>query len=278
MDDTEFCAEQLRRLDHDRYLTTLFAPPAVRPALVALYAFNTEIARVRETVSEELIGRMRLQWWREAIAELAAGRRRDHPVVRALGGALARGLTPQDFEPMLTGRERDLDDAPFADLAALESYAAATSASLVHAALKLCAGAGEAARAAAHHAGIAWALVGHLRACEFHARQRRLYLPADLLARHGVSVDSLFEGRRQEGLADVAREVAARAEHHLKLARSGSIALPRRMRSPLLVVTLGRSALARLARLGHDLQDPRAIGQDSMRALRLAVASITGRV
>jgi phytoene synthase len=273
MDDIDFCAEQLRRLDHDRYLTTLFAPAPVRPALIALYAFNTEIARVRETVSEKLIGQMRLQWWRDAIGELAAGKRRDHPVARALGATLARGLAPDDFEPMLVGRGRDLDDTPFADLAALEDYAEATSASLLRAALKVCG-----ADQPAHHAGIAWALVGHLRACEFHARQRRVYLPADLLARHGVSLDALFEGKRQPGLAAVAGEVAARVAQHLDRARAESLTIPRRMRAPLLLVTLARLALQRLARLGYDLQHPHAALPGGMNALRLAVASITGWV
>ena len=83
--DAEFCAQQLRRLDHDRYLTTLFAPAAARPLLIALYAFNTEVARVGEIVSEPIIGQMRLQWWRDAIAEAASGRAAQAPGRRRPG-------------------------------------------------------------------------------------------------------------------------------------------------------------------------------------------------
>src|SRR5262245_2714155 len=107
--DAEFCAQELRRLDHDRYLTTLFAPASPRPLQVALDAFNTEFAGVGETATEPIIGHMRLQWRRDAIAEAAAGRPRKHPVVAGLVDVLEAGATPTDFEPLLVAREQDLD-------------------------------------------------------------------------------------------------------------------------------------------------------------------------
>src|SRR6202045_4412867 len=61
-------AALVRRHDRDRFQTVLFAPAARREALFALYAFNYEIARVRESVTEPMLGRLRLEWWREIIA------------------------------------------------------------------------------------------------------------------------------------------------------------------------------------------------------------------
>src|SRR5271156_3271915 len=63
----------VRRHDRDRFQTALFAPAARREALFALYAFNYEIARVRESVREPMLGQIRLQWWREAIDAAYAG-------------------------------------------------------------------------------------------------------------------------------------------------------------------------------------------------------------
>src|SRR5208282_2178696 len=60
-------AALVRRHDRDRFQTALFAPAARREALFALYAFNCEIARVRERVTQPTLGQIRLQWWREAI-------------------------------------------------------------------------------------------------------------------------------------------------------------------------------------------------------------------
>ena len=58
-----YCAEQIRRFDNDRFLCTLFAPTAEREALAAVFAFNVEVARIRESVVERLLGEIRLQWW-----------------------------------------------------------------------------------------------------------------------------------------------------------------------------------------------------------------------
>ena len=70
----EHCAALVREADRDRYLATLFAPAEQRDALFALYAFNVEIARVRELAREPMPGEIRLQWWREALVRRARGR------------------------------------------------------------------------------------------------------------------------------------------------------------------------------------------------------------
>ena len=122
-------ARIVRARDHDRFLTTLFAPPARRAALLALYAFNYEVAKTREMVHEPLLGQMRLQWWRESIAAVYdSGALRRHEVVEPLAEAIrAGGLTRAHFDRLIDAREADLADAPPPSLAALEDYAAATS-------------------------------------------------------------------------------------------------------------------------------------------------------
>src|ERR1700752_4314564 len=78
-------AALVRRHDRDRFQTVLFAPAARREALFALYAFNYEIARVRERVTEPTLGRIRLEWWRETIAAaFEGGPVRDHFVAQPL--------------------------------------------------------------------------------------------------------------------------------------------------------------------------------------------------
>src|SRR5476649_2521907 len=89
-----YCAEQVRRYDHDRFLTALFAPADRRDDLLALYAFNLEIAKIRETVTEPMLGRIRLQWWREAIEGFAAGTVRKHAVAEPLAEAVRRRDLP----------------------------------------------------------------------------------------------------------------------------------------------------------------------------------------
>src|SRR5215472_9930637 len=107
-------ARLVRTHDRDRYQTALFAPAAAREALFALYAFNYEVARVRESVTEPMLGQIRLQWWREAIDAAYAGREpRRHPVVEPLAGMIAK-FAPErrHFDRLIDAREADLRDAP----------------------------------------------------------------------------------------------------------------------------------------------------------------------
>ena len=129
-----------RAADYDRYLSALFAPAARREALFALIAFNHEIARIPEAVSEPMLGRIRLQWWRETLEAIHDGKpARRHEVALPLADAIhAWGLDRGAFERLLDGREADLEpDAP-PDLAGLERYAAATGGALTALMLQAC--------------------------------------------------------------------------------------------------------------------------------------------
>ena len=90
------CGALLRAADKERFLTTLFAPAEHRDALIALYAFNVEIARVREVVREALAGEIRLQWWSDVFGGVGRGEVAAHPVAAALLASMARYRLPPD--------------------------------------------------------------------------------------------------------------------------------------------------------------------------------------
>src|ERR1700692_2982047 len=79
-----YCAELVRTADRDRFLSSLFAPAQHRGALHALYAFNVEVARVREVAREPLPGEIRLQWWSEVVNGERAEEAAANPVASAL--------------------------------------------------------------------------------------------------------------------------------------------------------------------------------------------------
>ena len=93
-DDTAFCRDLVRRADPDRFAAVMLAPAGRRDALFTLLAFNQEIAKTREVVSEPTIGLIRLQWWRDAVAEAYEGQPRRHQVVTPLATVLTG--TPLD--------------------------------------------------------------------------------------------------------------------------------------------------------------------------------------
>ncbi len=275
-----YCLDRVRRFDRDRYLTALFAPAARRADLLALYAFNVEVAGIRELIREPMMGRVRLQWWRDAIAEIYAGSERRHQVVGALAAAVRRrGLTRHHFDRLLDAREQDMSaDAP-ADLPALVAYADATAGSLGLLAVEILGAPGMPPRAspdvaAAAGAWTAHALAGLLRAVPYHARRHRIYLPQALLAEHGVAPHDLLDLRPGPGLPAVARDVASAAERSLEDARRVVPRPPRLLASAFLPATLARADLAQLRRANYDLFDPRLTQTGPGRIWRLLWASM----
>lgn len=114
----------VRTDDRDRYLSTFFAPDASRPHLLALYAFNAEILKVRDSVSEPGLGMIRLQWWRDTIESIHAGNGAlGHPVAEALAAAIAAGGLPtQALLDLVTAHEFDLFHDRMPGLTELEAY------------------------------------------------------------------------------------------------------------------------------------------------------------
>jgi NADH dehydrogenase [ubiquinone] 1 alpha subcomplex assembly factor 6 len=248
------CAALVRRADFDRYLATLFAPAEARERLFALYAFNHEIAKVRETVSEPMIGQIRLQWWREAIDGIYAGTPRKHVAVEALAEAVATARPARtDFEALVDAREFDLAARAPATLAELEAYGEGSSSRLLYLGAALLGARGEATRAALRPLGIAWALTGLIRAIPFHARARRQFIPADVAHAAGLAEAALFALKPGEPLRRAVSALAEAAERHLAAAKA---AAPEAAARPLMLFApLARAYLRQLAAHRHEVME-----------------------
>ncbi len=95
----------------DRYLAARLAPRGVRRDLIALAAFVGETARIIAMASEPLVGEMRLQWWRDALAPLrSGGEATGNPIADALRATMARHALPAElFSTLLDAQSRALD-------------------------------------------------------------------------------------------------------------------------------------------------------------------------
>ncbi len=249
-----YCLAELRRDDRDRYLTLLFAPRQARPVLAALYAFNLECARAVTAGGEQpLLGQMRLQWWRDGLAEPEnRSEKNAQPVLTALVGQ--KNYTPDaqaQLRGILAAREEDLLATPFATLADVVAHAEATGGALAALAVQtLDADRTDAARAA----GTAYALAGMLRAIPYQQQGRgyqgRLCLPQDLLAAHGLAADEIWSSKDTAAVADCVAQVAAAASRKLETLAASGPAGP--ALSPLLHGSLARAYLRRLAMAHFD--------------------------
>lgn len=241
-----YCADQVKQYDRDRYFTSLFAGGERHRALVTLYAFNLEIARTRETVSEPMLGQIRLQWWRDAIGEIYAGSRRNHPVVFALSTLIERHEPSRArFEAMIDGREFDLQEQPPGTLDDLNAYVRSTSGELTCLALELLGARDDASMEIGYDAGISWALTGLLKAIPFHAAGGRSYLP-------GISGQMMQQNPNAETVKLTSgRIVAAALDADADFRRKGHN-LPKKVRAAVLHNVLARPELRRFEKAGFD--------------------------
>lgn len=276
--DADYCALEIRRYDPDRYLTALFAPVDRRGPLFALYALNVELARIRESVSEPMMGQIRLQWWRDAIAEAYVGAPRSHQVVALLARAIRRhDLSRGLFEAMLDARERDLRDEPPENLDDLAAYAGATAGNLCELALEVLGVRDENARRAGFLAGTAWALCGLVRAMPHYLRHGRVLLPAELEYQHQVDRQSMLALKHSDPLCRAVGEIVARAAICLRDARAVRANVGRSALPALLLAPMTESYLKQLARRDNNPFDPRLAVRPPGRILRVAAAMLLGR-
>lgn len=249
MDSYGHCATIVRAGDRDRYLADLYAPPEARPHLFALHAFDVEVRRITDLVSEPMPGEIRLQWWRDALHDGEGG----HPVANALIETIqARSLPLAAFDRLLEARTFDLYNDPMPSLADLESYAGDTASSLIQLGALILAGGDVGSADAAGHAGVALALTAAMRSLPRDASRRRFYLPADLAKAEGVDLEALFAGKATPRLGLFLAEMRAVARLHLASAREAMRGLPSMVLPAFLPLALVEPHLRFMERPGFD--------------------------
>ncbi len=245
--------DQVRAADQDRYLTALYAPADKRDALFSLYAFNAEIAGIRDRIHEPLPGEVRLQWWRDVIAaggEAGAG----HPVAETLNATIAASKLPKlAFENMLEARIFDLYDDPMPSRTDLEGYCGETAAALIQLAAMVLDPV-EAPRFAelAGRAGCAQAITGLLLLLPLHRKRGQCFVPADILGAAGSSPEEFVAGDGGPGAQRAVAAMIALAREHLSAFERGAATLPVSLRAAFLPLTLPRAYLDRMEGARHS--------------------------
>lgn len=240
-------ADTLRDADRDRYLATLIVPAEHRPGITALYAFNADIAAIRDRVTGPAPGEIRLQWWADAISGSGHGNVRQNPLADALLKTIERyGLPTGTFLRLIAARRFDLYDDPMPDLETFEGYAGETASTLLQlAAMILNEGQPVEPGDAAGHLGVAQAMIGHLRALGYVSAQGRIMLPWSILEANGVREGELFAGQDSEGLHAALSQIAELADAHLAKADAAIATLPPKLRSAFAILTLLEHQLTR---------------------------------
>lgn len=257
MDDNSVETQLLsdvKRYDYDRWLLSLFCPGDKRFGVLAVLAFSTELSRIRETVSEAMLGDIRLQWWRDAIAEIKNGTTRKHPVAEALLQLTKDEKIDTDLMlEMIDARAKDLDPHPISTKGELLVYAEQTGGNLQRLVFQAL-GAQEDAEGieAVMRSGRAYALTGILRAIPFHAQQDLVLLPEKVVQTHSGDFDSLFKTGNGQKLFACVEDIADLAELEFSAAFNQAIVAKPEPKQAVMLNALTGIYLKKLKKAGFD--------------------------
>ena len=249
----DYCAQLVREVDKNRYLATLFVPEPARRHVFALYAFNAEVAAVRERASEPMAGEIRLQWWRDALHGRAAGDIEGNPVAAAMIDTLrGREQLSSKLERLLEARAFDLYGDPMPSTDALRGYLEATASSLFAGAGMIIGGDEEQITRAAEPAGLAYGMCGILRSVPLHASRGQIYLPSDRAEIRGAWSEDILAGHATPEVRAVLAAFRDDVRGHLAEANDRIAGLPLAVRSAFLPLSLVEPYLEKMDRPGYD--------------------------
>jgi len=268
----------LRDTDRDRYLACLLSPETKRGALAALYAFNAELARIRDLVHEPLPGEIRMQYWRDLLEGNAHGSTEANPLAAALLTAVETHRLPrQTLVNMIEARIFDLYDDPMESRTSLEGYAGETASALIQlASIVLSPEDATASADAAGHAGVAQAISGMLLLMPLHQRRGQVYIPLEILSATGLDRETFLAGTDKPRISAAIEAFAGLGRDHLAKARASALSpvivpafLPVALAEPVLVKAQKRGA----AVLEGSLQEPQW-----RRQMRMALAGMRKKI
>lgn len=220
------------RYDYERAIMVSLLPRRQRPLAWVLLAFNYELAKTREAVTEPTLGLIRLQWWREALQRLFAGHVDAHVVTQALSQNLSPEISFDLFDRMITARQHDMQNEAVSTIDDVWQYCADTTAPLLQML--------GAPQHEAETAGACYAMLGLIRALLYQDALRKKIIPSDIVVR------------------DLCQQVRQRL-----------IDLKTENRMSRLYVAAVKLHLKNLARCGYDVKDPRTAMRDPLFAFKM---------
>jgi len=251
LEQNSHCREVIRKFDHDRYLSILYAPAEKRQALYGLYAFNYEISKIRETVSEPMLGEIRLQWWRESIDSIVEGNPRSHDIMPTLAQAICGyDISGEMLKDIIDGRAQELyDDSP-KDLKDLEQYLGQTAGNLACLAGHILGG--KDCDDLSRRLGIAWGYVGIIRSVSYNIALNKNFIPLDLMNEFEINEAKFLSPERPKNAKEIIRVLCQQAEDHLNDIREHKGRLNPDCRSAFLLSSLARSYLKMIRKADYN--------------------------
>jgi phytoene synthase len=258
MTPDEYCQQKAARSGSSFYYSFLFLPPERRRAITALYAFCREVDDIADEVQDVSVARTKLAWWRTEVANLFEGHPQ-HPVTKALAPFIQPyGLDAGRLNEIIDGMEMDLVHHRYADFEALKLYCHRVAGVVGQLSASIFGYANPSTLEYAENLGIAFQLTNIIRDVGEDARRDRVYLPADELARFGLSAQDILARRGGDSFQKLMALQAERAQGYYDLAFSKLAAEDRKsQRAGLIMAAIYRTLLGEIQRDGFQVLEQR---------------------
>jgi phytoene/squalene synthetase len=256
-ENAAFLASEAKKYDYDRWLDSLFTPLPSRTDIHALLTFNAEISKVRETVSEALLGDIRFQWWRDALNNMEDAKYKNHPVLQGLRTAISRHvLNIEHFEKIVDARSKDLDPCPFGAVAELLAYAEETGGTLNELAYRIRGFSDEQGLMTARQVGKVFALTGIIRAIPYHASQDLILIPTEIMNSNDLTPETVFMERNRALFFATVQTLTNMTEQEHQKAAEMRKKRPKSEKSAFSILALNKLYLLRLQKAKYDPAHP----------------------
>ena len=258
MTPDEYCQQKAAKSGSSFYYSFLFLPPERRRAITALYAFCREVDDIADEVQDVGVARTKLAWWRTEVANLFQGHPQ-HPVTKALAPFIQPyGLDALRMNEIIDGMEMDLVHHRYADFEALKLYCHRVAGVVGQLSASIFGYTNPGTLEYAENLGIAFQLTNIIRDVGEDARRNRVYLPADELARFGLSAEDILARRGGENFQKLMALQAERAQGCYDLAFSKLAAEDRKnQRAGLIMAAIYRTLLGEVQQDGFQVLEQR---------------------
>ena len=218
MTPDEYCQDKARSSGSSFYYSFMFLPALKRRAITALYAFCREVDDVVDECHEESIARIKLNWWRQEVANLYQGKA-SHPVTQALQPLLDDfNLAEEYLLEIIDGMEMDLNYSSYQSFKDLSLYCYRVASVVGLLSAEIFGFENRQTLRYAHDLGMAFQLTNILRDVREDAERGRVYIPVDELEQFGVTIDDLHRPLASDATQALFKFQADRARDYYRKA------------------------------------------------------------
>jgi phytoene synthase len=161
-------------------------------------------------------------------------------------------LPVERLSRLIEEHQFDLYNDPMPTMAALEGYINDTSSALLSLAAAVMGPPSSEVEHLARHAGLAQGIVQVMASLPLDASQRRLFVPQQMLTKHGCDPEDIFSGKQTPKLRDALGDVLNEAQTHLNTAYTLLTSVAPEVRPAFLPLAQVKRDLALLMRADND--------------------------